>query len=58
MYKGGASLDQIYALLHEYGFRLVSFYEIQFRNDLADWCDALFVHSSALRPGQAIRGST
>ena len=48
MYRKGASPDQVYALLREYGFRLVSFYELQYRNNLADWCDALFCHESHL----------
>ena len=48
MYREGASPDQVYALLREYGFRLVSFYELQYRNNLADWCDALFCHEAHL----------
>jgi FkbM family methyltransferase len=48
MYRDGAAPDQVYALLRGYGFRLVSFYELQYRNNLADWCDALFCHESQL----------
>ncbi len=44
MYQDGASLDQVYALLRQFGFQLLTFYEMQYRNNLADWCDALFVH--------------
>jgi len=48
MYREGAAPDQVYALLRDYGFRLVSFYELQYRHNLADWCDALFCHESHL----------
>jgi FkbM family methyltransferase len=48
MYRAGASPDQVYALLRGYGFRLVSFYELQYRHNLADWCDALFCHEAHL----------
>jgi len=47
-YKDAASFDEIWSILMENGFRLVSFYNMKHRNGVADWCDAIFIHGSLL----------
>ena len=45
LYKKSARLDEIYVFLSEYGFDLVTFYEIHYVGGLAKWTDALFLNS-------------
>lgn len=44
MYKGLPRTDDILRFLFDHGFSLVSFYEFYHRNDVAAWCDALFMN--------------
>ena len=43
MYKGLPGADEIFKLLFDRGFRVVSFYEMHHRNGLLSWTDVLFV---------------
>ena len=42
LYKGAARPDEIFHLLYERGFGLVSFYKMYYAGDFAEWSDALF----------------
>ena len=44
MYKGLPRVDDIFGLLLDHGFSLVSFYNFFYRNDLAAWADVLVVN--------------
>jgi hypothetical protein len=51
LYEGLPRFDAIYGFLADRGFRLVTFYDIQYdNNNLASWADALFIHE---RDGRA-----
>lgn len=51
MYKGQASLDEIYRFLREHNFRLVTFYRFAYQNNRAGWTDALFARDD--RPAKS-----
>jgi FkbM family methyltransferase len=51
MYKGQPQIDEIYRFLHDWGFALVSLYDIFYQNDRAGWADALFVNHNYDHPG-------
>ena len=42
MYRQAATLDQIYRFMADHGFSLVTFYRPEYRNERANWTDALF----------------
>jgi FkbM family methyltransferase len=42
MYEGIAPFDEVYRLMLDNGFRLVSFYQFYHLDELANWSDALF----------------
>jgi FkbM family methyltransferase len=44
MYKGLPRLDEIWKLLADHGFSLVTFYRFYYRNGAVSWTDALFAH--------------
>lgn len=44
IYLGQGSFGQQYEFLTSSGFRLLAFYEMYRRDDLAAWADALFIH--------------
>ncbi len=44
MYRGLPSFDEIFRLLTDHRFRLVSFYEFFYQDNAASWSDALFVN--------------
>jgi FkbM family methyltransferase len=44
IYKDAPSLDTIYQFLVANHFKLVSFYRFNYINNVAGWCDALFVN--------------
>lgn len=44
MYKGLPPFDEIFRLLTDHRFRLVSFYEFFYQDNVASWSDALFVN--------------
>lgn len=46
MYENLPSFSQTFDFLTNRGFRLISFYEFHYQNQLASWTDALFVHES------------
>lgn len=48
-YVGAPTFDELYRFLIDHGYRLMTLYELQYRNGLAHWCDALFVHESSPR---------
>ena len=48
MYEGLPAFGDVYNFLVDRSFRLVSFYESHYQDDLASWTDALFVHTSRL----------
>lgn len=43
MYENLPSMDQIYRFLVDHGFELVSFYKFWYREQRAEWTDALFI---------------
>jgi FkbM family methyltransferase len=45
IYNGSPRPDQIYGLLADVGFELISFYKMWFRDGRAGWTDALFKYS-------------
>ncbi len=44
LYQGLPPFDEIYRFLTDHNFKLVSFYEIHYKNNLACWTDSLFIN--------------
>lgn len=44
MYQGIPPLDEIFRFLLNRNFVLVSFYDFNYKNNVAGWCDALFIN--------------
>ncbi len=44
MYQGIPSLDEIFRFLLDRNFIFVSFYNFNYQNNVAGWCDALFIN--------------
>jgi FkbM family methyltransferase len=55
MYKGLPRLDEIYRLLSDHGFFLVSFYSFYYQHDRASWTDALFVNPEYQQSNNGLR---
>jgi hypothetical protein len=49
MYKGQPLVSDILKFLAENRFKLVSFYDFHYHDNLATWTDGLFVHESLLK---------
>jgi FkbM family methyltransferase len=50
IYDGQPELDEIYRYLHDRNFRLVSFYGLEYQENLLGWLDALFIHTDGRSP--------
>jgi FkbM family methyltransferase len=57
MYEELPSFSDIYQFLISKGFRLVSFYDFHYQNQLVSWTDALFLHEK-LTPKKLLRDSS
>jgi FkbM family methyltransferase len=46
LYKDMAPFDEVLKFLREKQFRLMTMYDVQYRDGMAGWVDALFIHNS------------
>ena len=46
MYVGIPPFDQVYAFLTSHGYKLVTFYQQRYQQDMLSWTDALFKKDS------------
>ncbi|HZN35093.1 MAG TPA: FkbM family methyltransferase, partial [Pirellulaceae bacterium] len=46
MYDGQARYDQVFGILADHGFSIVSLYDLRYRDHRLEWCNALFVNSN------------
>lgn len=53
MYENLPQFSEIFDFLTTRGYKLVSFYDFFYQNELASWTDALFIHESCLPPASS-----
>ncbi len=52
LYKDMAPLDELLKFLREKQYRLMSMYDVHYKNGMAGWSDALFIHNTRLASGE------